>query len=78
VVLAKRLSGESDLTSALRDYESQRTRRVAVIVQRSRRAARWPNSRPALVPAARRPTHEDARSGAAKASRGDIGLRNLR
>jgi 2-polyprenyl-6-methoxyphenol hydroxylase-like FAD-dependent oxidoreductase len=37
VVLAKRLSEESDPASALRDYESQRTRRVAVIVQRSRR-----------------------------------------
>jgi 2-polyprenyl-6-methoxyphenol hydroxylase-like FAD-dependent oxidoreductase len=37
VVLAKRLSEESDPASALRHYESQRTRRVAVIVQRSRR-----------------------------------------
>jgi 2-polyprenyl-6-methoxyphenol hydroxylase-like FAD-dependent oxidoreductase len=37
VVLAKRLSEESDPASALRDYESQLTRRVAVIVQRSRR-----------------------------------------
>ena len=40
VVLAKRLSEESDPASALRDYESQRTRRVAVIVQRSRRLGR--------------------------------------
>lgn len=40
VVLAKCLSEESEPGSALRRYEAHRTRRVAVIVQRSRRLGR--------------------------------------
>jgi len=40
VVLAKCLSEESDPAAALRHYEAHRTRRVAVIVQRSRRLGR--------------------------------------
>jgi len=40
VVLAKCLSEESDPASALRHYEAHRTRRVAVIVRRSRRLGR--------------------------------------
>jgi 2-polyprenyl-6-methoxyphenol hydroxylase-like FAD-dependent oxidoreductase len=40
VVLAKCLSEESDPASALRHYEAHRTRRVATIVQQSRRLGR--------------------------------------
>ena len=40
VVLAKCLSEQSDSASALRRYEARRTRRVAAIVQRSRRLGR--------------------------------------
>jgi 2-polyprenyl-6-methoxyphenol hydroxylase-like FAD-dependent oxidoreductase len=40
VVLAKCLSEESDPAAALRHYEAHRARRVAVIVQRSRRLGR--------------------------------------
>jgi 2-polyprenyl-6-methoxyphenol hydroxylase-like FAD-dependent oxidoreductase len=39
-VLAKRLSEESDPAAALRHYEAHRARRVAHIVQRSRRLGR--------------------------------------
>jgi len=40
VVLAKCVGEESDPASALRHYEAHRTRRVATIVQRSRRLGR--------------------------------------